>query len=58
MNTAGRLLSIYDRLVGTGRGNDVSMTKVWAEVFELPPDAPHLEDDGKRTVIPPLRAAA
>ena len=45
MNTAGRLLSIYDRLVGTGRGNDVSMTKVWAEVFELPPDAPHLEDD-------------
>ena len=42
MNTAGRLLSIYDRLVGTGRGNDVSMTKVWAEVFELPPDAPHL----------------
>jgi len=37
--------SIYDRLVGNGRSNDISMTKVWAEVFELPPDSPHLEDD-------------
>ncbi len=45
MNTAGRLLSIYDRLVSTSRGNDVSMTKVWAKVFDLPPDSPHLEDD-------------
>lgn len=45
MNTAGRLLSIYDRLVGEGRGNDVTMVKVWAEVFELQLDSPHLEDD-------------
>jgi hypothetical protein len=45
MNTAGRLLSIYDRLVGKGRSNDVTMVNVWAEVFDLPTDSPHLEDD-------------
>ncbi|PIF18168.1 MULTISPECIES: hypothetical protein [unclassified Acidovorax] len=45
MNTAGRLLSIFNRLVGTARPTDVSMVKVWAEVFELPKDSPHLEDD-------------
>lgn len=36
MNTAGRLLAIYDKLVGKGRGNDTAMVKVWAEVFGLP----------------------
>lgn len=45
MNTAGRLLSIYDRLVGQGRANDMAMLKVWAEVFDLPTDSRHLEDD-------------
>lgn len=44
MNTAGRLLHAYDRLVGTGRGNDLPMLKVWAEVFDLP-DGPGLEDE-------------
>lgn len=45
MNTAGRILSICDRLTGGARGNDVSMVKVWAEVFELAPDSPSIEDD-------------
>ena len=45
MNTAGRLLSIYDKLNGKGRGNDIPMVKVWAEVFDLPPDSPTVEDD-------------
>ena len=45
MNTAGRLLSIYDSLVRKGHNTDVAMMKVWAEVFELQPDDPHLEDD-------------
>ena len=44
MNFAGRLLHVYDRLVGTGRANDVSMVKVWAEVLQLP-DHGNLEDD-------------
>lgn len=45
MNTAGRLLSIYERLLSHGRGKDSPMVKVWAEVFDLPPDDPHVEDD-------------
>lgn len=45
MNTAGRILSIYDRLVGRGRGNDVPMIKVWVEVFELAPDSQSIEDN-------------
>ncbi|MDH1673918.1 hypothetical protein [Comamonas aquatica] len=45
MNTAGRLLSIYNRLVGTSRPSDATMVKVWAQVFDLNPDSPHLEDD-------------
>lgn len=45
MNTAGRLLSIYDSLVRKGHNTDVAMMKVWAEVFELQPDDPHLEED-------------
>lgn len=45
MNTAGRLLSIYDSLVRKGHNTDVAMVKLWAEVFELQPDGPHLEDD-------------
>lgn len=45
MNTAGRLLSIYDRLVGSERGRNASMMNVWADVFDLPSDNPHLEDE-------------
>jgi hypothetical protein len=45
MNTAGRLLAIYDKLVEKGRGNDTAMVKVWAEVFGLPPDTSTAEDD-------------
>ena len=44
MNTAGRLLNVYDRLVGTGRANDAPMMKVWGEVFELP-EGSALEDE-------------
>lgn len=44
MNTAGRLLDLYDRLMSRGR-NDAPMVKVWAEVFDISADAPHLEDD-------------
>jgi hypothetical protein len=52
MNTAGRLLSIYDKLIGKGRGNDIPMVNVWAEVFNLPPDSPTAED----TVVTCLQA--
>jgi len=45
MNTAGRLLAIYDNLVGKSRANDISMIKVWADVFDLSVEAPHLEDE-------------
>lgn len=45
MNTAGRLLSVYDRLVGKSRDHSIAMVKVWADVFDLPHDSPHLEDD-------------
>jgi hypothetical protein len=45
MNTAGRLLSTYDRLVVGGRPNDLPMVKVWADVFGCSPDSPNLEDE-------------
>lgn len=45
MNTAGRLLSIYDRLMSHSRGKDTSMVKVWADVFDLPSGGPNVEDD-------------
>lgn len=44
MNTAGRLLATYERLLNHRLGNDVSMLKVWAHVFDLPADDQHLED--------------
>jgi hypothetical protein len=44
MNTAGRLLSIYDKLTSRGLPSDKAMVWVWAEVFEIPQDTPHLED--------------
>jgi hypothetical protein len=44
MNSAGRLLHVYDRLVGTGRANDLPMVKVWADVLQLPEHG-SLEDD-------------
>lgn len=45
MNTAGRLLSIYDRLLDRGRPNDMAMVNIWAEVFDLSRDSQHLEDE-------------
>lgn len=44
MNTAGRLLAIFDRLIARGRA-EASMAKVWAEIFEIQPDSLHMEDD-------------
>ena len=45
MNSAGRLLAIFDSLLRRGRGTDVAMVNVWAEVFDIPRNSPHLEDD-------------
>ena len=45
MNTAGRLSNLLNNLVGKGRAKDMPMVKVWGEVFGLPLDTPHLEDD-------------
>ena len=44
MNTAGRLSSTYESLLNHRLGRDVPMLKVWAAVFELSPEDPHLED--------------
>jgi len=44
MNTGGRILNLVDRL-GSGRGPEVSMVKLWADVFELDPDSRSIEDD-------------
>lgn len=44
MNTAGRLLSTFDNLLNHRLGNDAPMLKVWAKVFDLPSEDPHLED--------------
>lgn len=53
MNTAGRLLAIFDRMVNHQLGNDASMLNVWAKVFELSANDPHLED----AVVTCLQAA-
>lgn len=45
MNAAGRILSIYDKLIGKAGPHDQPMVRVWAQVFGLSPDAPHIEDD-------------
>lgn len=45
MNTAGRLSDVLNELVGKGWANDAPMVKVWGDVFGLPLDTPHLEDD-------------
>lgn len=45
MNTAGRILSIYDKLTEPNRPHEKTMVWVWADVFNLPQDGPHLEDD-------------
>lgn len=45
MNTAGRLLSTLDGLLRHKLGDDASMLKVWATVFDLPADDPNLEDE-------------
>lgn len=44
MNTAGRLLSTFEKLFNHRHGNDAQMLKVWAAVFDLSVDDPHLED--------------
>lgn len=44
MNPAGRILSIYDRLAQR-RADDTPMLNVWAGVFDLRLDSPHLEDE-------------
>lgn len=44
MNTAGRLLATYERLLSHRLGHDVSMLAVWAHVFDLPAEDQHLED--------------
>lgn len=44
MNRAARLLAIYDKFLQHGLGTDVPMSKVWANVFDIPPDDRHLED--------------
>lgn len=47
MNSAGRLLEIYTRLLNINivGGNNIVMVKLWATVFELPADGPTVEDD-------------
>ncbi|MDO9234930.1 MAG: hypothetical protein Q7U28_02705 [Aquabacterium sp.] len=45
MNTAGRLLSIYDKLTERGGEPSKNVARLWAEVFELEQDTPHTEDD-------------
>lgn len=45
MNTAGRLLSLYDRLVKHMPGNAEPMIRIWASVFEIPRESPDLEDE-------------
>lgn len=44
MNIAGRLLSIYERLMSHQLGNDALMLKVWAKVFEVSEEESNLED--------------
>lgn len=44
MNPAGRILSIYDRLAQR-RADDTAMLHIWAGVFDLRLDGPHLEDE-------------
>lgn len=44
MNTAGRLLATYERLLNHRLGHDVSMLMVWAHVFDLPAEDQRLED--------------
>ena len=43
MNTAERILAIYDKLIQ--QQGDGPMLKIWADVFEIPRDGPHVEDD-------------
>lgn len=45
VNTAGRLLSIYDKLLRNGRGNEAARVEVWAKVCGLSTDKPSMEDD-------------
>lgn len=41
---AARILNIHSRLINKGRPDSHSMLVVWAEIFGIPTDSPHLED--------------
>lgn len=41
---AARILNIHSRLINKGRPDSHPMRVVWAEVFEIPKDSPHLDD--------------
>lgn len=43
MNSAARLLNLYDALVAIG--NDAPMTSIWAGILELDAQSPSIEDD-------------
>ena len=45
MNTAGRLLAIYDSLINNPNSRDKAMVWLWAQVFDIPETDPHVEDD-------------
>lgn len=45
MNTAGRILAIYDRLTTKGLPHDQPMVKIWTTVLEIPQSDRHVEDD-------------
>lgn len=41
---ATRIFSIHQRLINKGRPDSYSMRDVWAEIFDIPKDSPHLDD--------------
>ncbi|HNA82509.1 MAG TPA: hypothetical protein PLQ64_08570 [Thiobacillaceae bacterium] len=45
MNTAGRLLAIHNKLTSKHRDDKAQLVAVWGDVFDLPSDAPNLDDE-------------
>src|SRR3990167_11203837 len=41
---AVRIYTIHQRLINKGRPDSHTMRDVWAEVFDIPKGAPHLDD--------------
>lgn len=41
---ATRIFSIHQRLINKGRPDSYSMRDVWAEMFDIPKDSPHIDD--------------